>query len=185
MELTLKRHRFTTEEFKQLSSVGLFEDRRVELLDGDLIDVTINPPHAQAVTQLQKRFERAYGDRALVYSQNPLELGLEHYLPQPDVMLIRDRTYRDHPGPADVLLLVEVADDSLQKDQTVKKSIYARAGIMEYWLADLNQSLWYVYRRPRGDDYLESQRYRFSDAFAPSAFPDKVGVWLDERGSEP
>lgn len=174
MDVTLKRHRFTVDEFQRLSRAGLFDDQRVELLDGDLLDVTINPPHAQAVTRLQKRFERA-----LVYSQNPLDLGLEHYLPQPDVMLIRDRAYREHPSVDDTLLLVEVADDTLQKDQTLKKALYARAGVVEYWIADLSHRIWYVYREPRGDDYALAEVYRFGEAFAPAAFPDVSEVWLD------
>jgi Uma2 family endonuclease len=174
----MRRHRFTIDELRQLSSSGLFDDRRVELLDGDLMDVTINPPHAQAVTKLQKPFERAFGDRAVVYSQNPLDLGLEHYLPQPDVMLIEARDYFSHPRAADVLLLVEVADETLQKDRVVKMPLYARAGIREYWIADLNQRTWYVYRQPQGKDYTEAVAYRFEEAFAPAAFPDDLAPWL-------
>jgi Uma2 family endonuclease len=178
MSLTLRRHRFTVDELRQLAGAGLFDDRRVELLDGDLIDVTIKPLHAQAVTKLQKRFERTFGDSATIYSQNPLDLGLAHYLPQPDVMLIRPRVYHEHPLAADVLLLVEVADETLQKDESVKKPLYARAGVQDYWIADLNGRVWHVYRQPQGDGYGQHSVYGFDEAFSPLAFPDLSGVWL-------
>jgi len=177
------RFKFTVDDLYVLSNLGLFEDRRIELWDGDILEVTINPPHAKAVTKLHNMFVAALG--ALVSSQNPLELGERDKLPQPDVMLLKPGDYLDergrdrHPRPEEVLLLVEVADTSLYDDQTRKLAAYARHRVPEYWIADLNHHTWFIYREPQGDDYGLKTTYRFGEAFAPLAFPDVAKAWLE------
>ena len=185
MALAPHRFKFTLEDYYTLHDMGLFADKHVELWDGDIIEMTVNPPHALAIMRLQKIFERSFGDKVLVSSQNPLNLGEENTLPEPDLMLLKDLPYVDaagkarHPIPADVLLLVEVSDSTLKDDRGRKLARYARHGIQEYWVADIKNEQWFVYRKPLAKNYQEEQRYLFAEAFAPSAFHEQARVWLE------
>jgi Uma2 family endonuclease len=183
------RFKFTVKDFYALDEMGLFEDHKVELWDGDIVEMSMKPPHAKSVAKGQKEFERSFGDRALIYSQLPLDLGtldagLLITVPQPDLMIVKtgdylDKTGKDrHAKPDDVLLLVEISDSSLSYDQNRKLQTYAKHGIVEYWIADLNSQTWFVYREPEGDTYRFKTTYRFGEAFAPSAFPDVAKAWL-------
>jgi Uma2 family endonuclease len=151
------RHRFTVDEYHRLGEVGILgEDDRVELLEGQLVDMSpIGPRHALAVDALNEALSAAVAGRAGVRVQNPIALdsGSE---PQPDVVLVR-RPWRgypaEHPGPADILLLVEVADSSREVDLGAKLELYARAGIPEFWIVDLTTDGVLVCRNPSGDKY--------------------------------
>lgn len=89
--------------------------------------------------------------------------------PEPDVVVVRGerRRYHDrHPGPEDVALVVEIADTTLQRDRTIKKRLYARAGIPRYWIVNLVDRQIEAYAQPRGGDeadYLDQQIYHISD----------------------
>ena len=136
---TVARRRFTAEEFLRLAEVGiLHENDRVELIDGEIIEMAaIGPDHAGAVTKLTRVVARQLPDAFLASVQNPIHLA-GTYLPQPDLAVVRDRAYqRQHPAPADVLLVVEVADSSRDYDRSTKLPLYAAAGIPEAWLVDL------------------------------------------------
>jgi Uma2 family endonuclease len=99
-------------------------------------------------------------------------------------MLLKPGRYLDeqgqdrHPTPNDVFLLVEIADSSLFDDQNRKLKMYAKHGIPEYWVADLNHRTWFIYRDPDGQDYKFKTTYRFGEVFAPLAFPDIAKPWL-------
>jgi Uma2 family endonuclease len=181
----LVRFKFTVKDFYALAELGLFEDHKVELWDGDIVEMRINPPHAGAVTDVHNGFLRTFSDDdALVTSQNPLDIGESDKLPQPDVMLLKPIRYIDetgqrrHPKPHEVLLLVEISDSTLLSDQTRKLKTYAKHGIREYWIADLKSQTWFVYRDPQIDDYAFKTTYPFGEAFAPLAFPNVAKVWL-------
>jgi Uma2 family endonuclease len=180
----LVRFKFTVKDFYALAELGLFEDHKVELWDGDIVEMSINPPHAKGVRNLSIDFILTFVDKALVTSQNPLDIEESDKLPQPDLMLLVpgeyvDETGRDrHPKPHEVLLLVEISDSTLLYDQTRKLKIYAKHGIREYWVADLKSRTWFVYQEPKGEDYAVKTTYAFGEAFAPLAFPDVVKAWL-------
>ncbi|MBO0710685.1 MAG: Uma2 family endonuclease [Acetobacteraceae bacterium] len=151
------RHRITLEEYHRLGRAGILgEDDRVELLDGQLVDMSpIGPRHALAVDALNRLLVRAVGDRATVRVQNPIELDATTE-PQPDFALVREpwRGFPGaHPRPGDVFLLVEIADTSLELDRGAKLALYARAGIREFWIVDVATNSVLVHRRPRGDNY--------------------------------
>jgi Uma2 family endonuclease len=151
------RHRLTVADYHRLGEAGILgEDDRVELLEGQLVDMSpIGPRHALAVDALNELLVFAVAGRAHVRVQNPVTLdnGSE---PQPDLTVVR-RPWsgypRAHPGPADVLLLIEVADSSLELDLGAKRAIYARAGIAEFWVVDLTTDTVLVHRDPDGDGY--------------------------------
>jgi Uma2 family endonuclease len=122
---TLCRHRWTVHAFHRLGEAGILdEDARVELIEGELVDMApapIGSRHAGTLEKLRHWLERSVQDSALVFSQNPVVLG-EHSEPQPDIVLLKPRAdfyVHAHPGAADVLLLIEVADSSVEYDRTV------------------------------------------------------------------
>jgi len=170
------RHRLTVEAYYRMAEAGIFgEDDRVELIEGEIID---RPPlgtdHASVVKRLNAIFTRGAGGRAIVSVQNPVRLSPRNE-PQPDLALLRHRAdyYRDaHPGPTDVLMLVEVADSSLRYDVDVKLPLYARHGIPELWIVDLEHRRLEIYRRPEGDAYLEKHCPLPGEAAVPAGLAE-------------
>jgi Uma2 family endonuclease len=162
-ELQLEsRPPLTVEEFERLAETeGWDEDTRVELLDGEVVWMSpINDPHAACVRRLTQLFSRQYpADLAQVSVQNPILI--ERYdEPQPDMALLRPRPdfyAAATPTPADILLLVEVADTTLRTDLGRKARIYASGEVAEYWVVDLNNRVLYVHRSPARGTYAERQ----------------------------
>jgi Uma2 family endonuclease len=152
-----RRHRLTVSDYYRMAEVGILaRDARVELIDGEIIEMA--PPgslHAATVHRLTKNLVRAAGDDALVLVQNPVRLS-QHSEPQPDLALLKSREdfySQNHPGPADVLLVVEIADSSLRFDRDTKVSLYAAHGIPETWLVDLRGRRLVRHRAPRERSY--------------------------------
>jgi Uma2 family endonuclease len=153
----VRRHRLTLDDYHRLGEAGILgEDDRVELLEGQLVDMSpIGPRHALAVDALNELLVTAVSGRAGVRVQNPITLdGATE--PQPDIVLAR-RPWRgypgSHPGAEDIILLVEVADSSRDMDLGAKRELYARAGIREFWIVDLIADGVIVCRNPSGDRY--------------------------------
>ena len=154
---------------------------RVELLEGEVIVMSpIGNRHAACVNKLNHAFTASgLAGRALVSVQNPLAES-DRSEPQPDLMLLAHRHdwYAfGHPGPDEVLLLVEVADSSLAFDRGTKIPLYADAGIREVWLVDLEHDRIEAYTEPVPGDYRSTRRYAPGESLTPSALPDlKVEV---------
>lgn len=172
------RKRFTVRDYHAMGKAGIFApEDRVELLDGQVIVMSpIGNRHAACVGRLTNQFGRAGGlaGRALVWVQNPLAQS-ELSEPQPDLMLVvpRDDHYDfGHPRAADVLLLVEVADSSFDYDVNVKVPLYARAGVREVWIVDLERDRIEAHAEPSDHGYGAVRRYGPGDVLAPSALPD-------------
>jgi Uma2 family endonuclease len=131
---------------------------RTELIDGEVIEMPpIGHPHAGTVDLLADRLGEAVKKRALIRVQGPIWLD-DYSEPLPDITLLRPRAdyYRSaHPGPADVLLLIEVADSSLAYDREVKLPRYALAEVPEVWLVDLAARRLLVHRRPEGERWTD------------------------------
>lgn len=138
---TLKRYRFNVEEYHRMAAAGiLHEDDRVELIDGEIVEMAaIGSRHALCVARLTRIFLQRFGERAVVWPQNPLRID-SYTEVQPDLCLLRppEGRYADRPpAPEDALLVVEVADTTVATDRRHKLPLYARAGIREAWLVDL------------------------------------------------
>jgi Uma2 family endonuclease len=176
MAVSHSRHRFTVDEYHKMAEVGLLtEDDRVELIDGEVIDMApIGELHFGHVNRFNGVFGRLFSDRAVVHIQNPVRLGL-HREPQPDVVLLkpRDDYYASKmPTPDDVLLLVEIADSSLDYDRNTKVPLYAEAGIVEYWIVNLVDDLILVYRDPGPAGYGVLRVLRRGDTIRPLSFSE-------------
>jgi Uma2 family endonuclease len=152
----------------------LGEDERVELLDGELVEMSpIGSRHAACVNRLNLLLVEALHGRAIVAVQNPVRLGA-HSEPQPDVAVLRPRAdyYAEgHPRPADILLLVEVAETSIDEDRDRKLPLYAAAGVAEVWIVDLASRVVDCFRRPSAAGYRLRQRNMAGDTLAPEAMP--------------
>ncbi len=153
----IRRHRYTVEDYHRMAEAGiLHEGQRVELIKGEIIDMTpIGSRHAATVAHLTQLLSTVAGTQAIVWVQNPILLD-DHSEPQPDLALLRpqaDFYAGGHPRPADVLLIIEVADSSLAFDRDVKMPLYARRRIPEVWLFDLESKHLTVYRNPSEDGY--------------------------------
>ncbi len=171
------RHRFTVHEYHQMADGGVFtEDDRVELLEGEVVEMApLGSRHAGCVRRLNRFFSAHLGEQVTISIQDPVRLG-ELSEPQPDVVLLRPRPddYADgHPGPKDVLLLVEVADTTAAWDRRRKLPIYAAAGVREVWLVDLAVGTVEVCRRPEGGGSYQDVRLVGPDqSLSPQAFLD-------------
>jgi Uma2 family endonuclease len=178
-----QRHWIHVHEYHQMGAAGIFgEDARVELIDGEIIDMPpIGSPHAAAVKRLVDRFGQVLGQSAILSVQDPVHLD-DFNEPEPDIALLRRRDdyyAAAHPTAADVLLIVEVAESSLRYDRDKKLPLYARAGIPETWLVDLTGRALWVYRQPGADGYAEARQAEDLAAMAPAALP---GCRCDLRG---
>lgn len=144
------RHRLTVEAYHRMGEAGIFgEDDRVELVDGELIDMTpIGSRHAYVVDLINRLFTKKVSQNRLVRVQNPIQLG-EYDEPEPDLAVVRNAAYFDHhPQAADVLLIIEVSETSLEYDKSTKVPCYARYGIPEVWIIDLDGTCTTVNRKP-------------------------------------
>jgi Uma2 family endonuclease len=151
------RHKLTVLDYHRMADVGILApDARVELIEGEIIDMApIGSRHCSVVDKLSRLLDRAVGEQAIVRTQGAVRLN-RYTEPQPDIALLK---YRDdfyaaaHPAPEDILLAVEVADSTLPYDHQVKAPLYARAGIAEYWLFDLEHQEVIFHSAPDGGQY--------------------------------
>lgn len=178
IQIEVRRRRFTREEYHRMAEAGILrEDDRVELIEGEIVHMTpIGRRHAVCVAELNRLLFPAIGQRALLWPQNPIALPNDTE-PQPDIVLLRPRAdgyLDDDAHPADVLLLVEVADTSQRYDRLVKVPLYGRAGVPEVWIVDLSGEVVEVYRAPTPGGYAQVDRVGRGGAVSPAAFPDIV-----------
>lgn len=169
-------HLFTVDEYYLMAEAGILsEDDRVELIEGEIIDMAaIGIKHALCVDRLTLLLIRLLPDEVMVRAQNPIYLD-KYSEPQPDLALLKRRDYsrrKHHPGSGDVLLVIEVSDTTLTFDRKVKLPLYARAGIPEVWIVNLQDNSIEVYSQPEGGAYQERQQLQYGQAVSIRGFPD-------------
>jgi Uma2 family endonuclease len=155
------RFRFSVDEYERLIEHGvLTENDDVELIHGEVFEhFPVTDVHASHVSRLAQLFLDLTGKTATGSVQSPIRLADSE--PEPDFALLarRDDFYASgKPRPADVYLVVEVADASLAYDREVKAPLYAENGIAEYWIVNLVDRCLEVHRRPLGDGRFEDVR---------------------------
>ncbi len=175
MGVQVQRRLFTVEEYHRMAEAGILsEDDRVELIEGELVAMSpIGSRHAATVARLTTLLFPVRG-RGILWVQNPIRLGA-YSEPQPDVALLRYRPdfYASaHPGPEDILLIVEVAETSADYDRSVKIPLYARHGIPEAWLVDLLEERIEIYRHPTPQGYRSLHIAHRGETVRPTALPD-------------
>jgi len=172
--MPLARHKLSVEDYHRMGEAGIFApDSRVELIEGEVIDMApIGSPHASIVSLLTMFFAREVGKAGIVFTQNPIRLPPDSE-PQPDLAILKPRAdhYRKSlPLASDVLLLIEVSDTTAALDRQVKVPLYARHGIPEVWLIDLQAERLEVYSVPQGRSYGGLRRLGRQDSVTPGLF---------------
>lgn len=170
------RLRISIDRYQKMVESGvLTKDDRVELIEGEIVDMApIGRNHFAITARLQDFFASTLGQRAIVAIGAPLNLG-DFSEPQPDLALLKRRGdfYRAKlPEADDALLVVEVADSSLAYDLDAKARLYARYGVAEYWVIDVNGRRVIVHRAPEHERFSEVIERRGSDTLSPMAFSD-------------
>ena len=170
------RHRFTVADYYAMADAGILtENDRVELLDGDIIDMPpIGDWHQAKVIRFNHSFSPLMQGQAIVSIQGPTRLS-DISEPQPDAMLLKWRDdYYDggHPKPSDVLLLIEVSDTTVDYDRNRKLSAYARAGIPEVWIVSRQDRRIEAYTEPADGTYSNVRHVGPTETIAPQSFPD-------------
>ncbi|HEY1308290.1 MAG TPA: Uma2 family endonuclease [Vicinamibacterales bacterium] len=178
MSVAVSRRRFTVDDYQRMEEAGILRaEDRVELIDGEIVTkMTAGPRHSASLDRAARSFITKVGESAIVRVQGPVRLDL-YNLPEPDLAVLRPRAdfyVSNHPGPVDIMLVVEVAESSIDYDRETKASLYARANVPEYWLVDLNDKVLLRYSSPRGGAYQSLHRHQRGEALAPQMLPECV-----------
>ncbi|MDT5062820.1 MAG: hypothetical protein QOH63_3279 [Acidobacteriota bacterium] len=164
MSRQLAKRWITVDEYERMGEAGIFHpDDRLELLEGEIYEMSpIGSPHAACVDFLTILLTEFARRRFIVRGQNPIRLN-DFSEPQPDIALLRwrDDFYRHaHPTPADVLLVIEVADSTVESDRSYKMPLYAKAGIPEIWIVNLSAEKIELYSEPANGAYQFTREFK-------------------------
>ena len=167
MSSQLEKYWITVDEYERMGEAGIFHpDARLELLEGEIYQMSpIGIPHASCVKFLSTLLNGLFNGKLLVSVRDPVRLS-DLSEPQPDVALLRwrdDFYRRAHPTPADVLLVIEVADSTVETDRSYKVPLYARAGIPEAWLVNLPEERIELFAEPAGGAYQVNRIFSRGD----------------------
>jgi Uma2 family endonuclease len=172
MNITIAK--WTTEQYHELVATGILDERRVELLAGDIVEMPPEGmPHAVYCGRTVKYLRNLLAERAEIRETHPITLP-NNSEPEPDVAIVRspDTQYlAHHPYPEDIFWLIEYSDTTLAKDLNTKQRIYAQAGILEYWVVNLPASKLIVFR-DAGNDGYQTETTLINGAISPLSFPD-------------
>lgn len=175
--MTATQHRlFTVSEYHCMTEYGILHpEERVELLEGEIINMAAkNPAHSAVTKTIQSYLEPLFAGLALVRVQDPIQLS-DRSEPEPDIALVKldENYYYDrHPTAADTYLIVEVADTTLKYDTTKKVAAYAKSGIKDYCVVDVIQRRIFFYTSPQNNEYLETTVTAADVILSVAAFPD-------------
>jgi Uma2 family endonuclease len=180
-EMEPMRRRFTRDEYYRMADAGILTDQRVELIDGEIIrkKAPQDYRHANAIGKIQEALEALFPrKRFWIRVQMPLDLG-EYSEPEPDIAVVEGRPGEMTGHPTTALLVVEIALTSQTFDRTRKASLYAAAGIADYWVLDLLNKRLEIFRNPIADDsspfhhrYGDQRVLSEHDTVSPLAAPD-------------
>ena len=173
---------YSLEEFFKMGELGLFKDQRVELIDGEVIVLPLQgKAHSQAARRLTERLVLQFHGRAFVSTQCSLILdGVGRVYLEPNLALLRlpQERYDDKfVEPADVQLIIEISDSTLNDDRTDKLKRYADNGVLEYWIFNVGSNRLEVNREPEAGRYKTQLEFKAGQAVAPLEFPDAEIRW--------
>lgn len=173
-------HRWTREEYERIAEMGGFpSDRRVELIDGILYDMSPQSGrHAKGIVLANQVLMAAFGPGYHIRPQLPLSLG-DDSMPEPDIAVISGSPadYTDHPPGA--VLVLEVAETSQLHDGERKPRVYARAGIRDYWIVDLRRDAILILREPQAEGYRQRLVFHQGERISPLAQP-KISIAVED-----
>lgn len=176
------RWKWTRDEFLRLGELGFFGDRRVMLIEGEVLTMSpMNEPHARGIVFATEAFQKVFATGFTIRTQLPMALGRTTD-PEPDIAVIAGSSRSQPPTPpTTAVLLVEVSDSSLSYDMGDKANLYASAGIADYWVLDVVNGRLHVFRNPVPDPverfghrYAQQRGYWPTDRVAPLAAPSQT-----------
>ncbi len=170
---------FTVEEYHRMAEADIFApDERVELIRGGILGMSPKGRrHVLAVARADRLLQRSLQGRASVYIESPLLKEAWHSEPEPDLIVTSNPDIDAYGPEASVVLVVEVADSSLEYDRTTKVSLYAEAEVPEYWIVNLVDDVLEIRRDPKDGTYLSLTTHRSGESVSPTAWPDlKIDV---------
>jgi Uma2 family endonuclease len=179
----VRKHLTDIHEWQKIGEANIFPpESRLELINGEILEMApIGSNHAGHLKRINSVLTILVSGKAIVSVQDPLQLG-DLSEPEPDFMLLKpnaDFYSSRHPVADDVLLLIEVADSSLNFDQNQKLRLYALHHVPEYWLLNLNDNCLEVYRKPHGEVYAEKTTLYSGDSVTLTQLP-KITVQVAE-----
>ena len=162
------KYKLTVDDFLRLDDTGVFGTRRTELLDGDIIIMNAEyRPHARIAGELGYRIRQVLEEIGSdLYAMTASVALTDHDMPLPDIVLTREPEGEGPIPLASVALIVEVSSSTLQRDLGDKLAIYARAGVPEYWVVDVNASVIHQMWLPTGDTYFNRLEVSFGAPLA-------------------
>jgi Uma2 family endonuclease len=176
----LNRHLYTRDEYYRVAEAGVFDQSRVELIEGEIIEMApMGDSHAAIPEPLVVILQAAFGPSASVRNQMPVRLGddARPSEPEPDIAVVAG-TWRDYlsrkAGSADIKLLVEIADSTLAYDWRVKAALYAAAGVPEYWIVNLVDVQLEIHRDPSATGYRTILIRKSGESVEPLLAPNKT-----------
>ncbi len=163
----LERKTFTSDEVHRMMEIGILpEESGWELINGEIIHrVKTSNYHAGTSIRLNKTLMNLLADEFIIGNKSPIKVNQRNE-PEPDFSILKKRKdfyFKNHPQPTDVLLIIEISDSTLKFDRETKKRIYAAAGIVEYWLVNLEEDTLEIYTKPKGENYFEMKVYEQGD----------------------
>lgn len=168
----------TTADYHRMAEVGILaEDEQVELIAGQIIQkMPKGSAHSALCKRIEKLIEKLLGDKVLVRLQDPVQLDL-YSEPEPDIAVVHpsDNFYEDsHPGPDEIFAIIEVADSTLARDLSTKATLYAAAGITDYWVVNVQEKQLHIFREPGADGYQRQTILKAQQSTHLLAFPEGV-----------
>ena len=177
--MTLTTYKWSIEEWHNLVESGVLAGKRVELLEGEIIEMSPEGiPHRNTNHKVVKYLRKLLDGLAEVYESHPVTL--DNSEPEPNVAIVRlpETIYNTHhPYPQDIYWLVEISNRTLERDLEQKTITYARNGIIEYWVIDLQNNKLIAHTQPQSDRYIQIVEYR-TGTISPLAFP-QITIQLD------
>ena len=183
METEVTRKLFTVDEFCRMGQIGIFgEESRLELIEGEILEMSApGIRHVSCVNRASALFASRLASKAMFSVQNPVQLSNDT-MPQPDIVLARPRDdfYSDRRiSPADMLLVLEVSDTTLRYDRKRKMPLYAKWGVPELWIENLENDVVLVFRNPDPSGNANALTFHRGESIALAAFPE-ISFTVDE-----
>ncbi|MFB8792927.1 MAG: Uma2 family endonuclease [Microcoleus sp.] len=175
--------KWTVKEYHKLGEMGVFHpEERVELLSGNIIKMSAKgTAHTSALGRTDRLLQNLFGNLAWVRMQDPIALD-DNSEPEPDIAVVRIDPFdyaTHHPTPSEVYLIIEVADSSLTFDREIKAKAYARSGIADYWVLNVNNRQLHIFREPAVDGYQSELILGENGSISPLQFPT-VNIAIQE-----
>jgi Uma2 family endonuclease len=178
VETEVAKKLFTVDEYYRMGEAGIFDpEARLELIEGEIIEMSpVGDPHIGCVNRATALFSSRLAGKVIVSVQNPVRLS-RYTEPQPDIVLARPR--EDYYAgsrifPKDIFLVIEISDSTVRYDRNRKMPLYAKSGVAELWIENLQENVILVYRDPGPETFATSLVFKRGESISLAAFPEIV-----------